>query len=66
MSEKANKAFNNAIASKLGKKPAKPDPDELVERAGAAIEELQTTFAELAELAGATLEEEPEEEEEEE
>ncbi len=51
MSESAKAAFNDQLRNKVaGKAPVekKAPPEELVERAGAAIEELQAVIAELA------------------
>ncbi len=56
----AKQQFNEALRSKVAGKPAekKADPEELVERAGAAMAELQDV---IAELAGVSTEEAPEE-----
>ncbi len=50
MTESAKKSFNEALRGKVAGRPAekKAVPEELVERAAAAIEELQAVIAELA------------------
>ncbi len=58
-------AFNQQLKNKVAGKPVeeKASPEEVVERAGAALEELTAAFSELAELAGVSKEEEAPEEE---
>ncbi len=50
MTESAKQSFNDALRGKVAGQPAekKAAPEELVERAAAAIEELQAVIAELA------------------
>ncbi len=50
MSESAKQAFNDQLRNKAAGKSTekKTAPEELVERAGAAIEELQAVISELA------------------
>ncbi len=50
MTESAKKSFNEALRGKVAGQSAekKAAPEELVERAGAALEELQAVIAELA------------------
>ncbi len=50
MTESAKASFNQKLRQKASGKAAeeKAAPEELVERAGAAIEELQAVIAELA------------------
>ena len=56
----AKQQFNEALRSKVaGKSPEKKaDPEELVERAGAAMAELQDVIAELAGVTAEAGEEE--------
>ncbi len=50
MTESAKQSFNEALRGKMAGQSAekKAAPEELVERAAAAIEELQAVIAELA------------------
>ncbi len=50
MTESAKKSFNEALRGKVAGRAAekKAAPEELVERAATAIEELQAVIAELA------------------
>ncbi len=50
MTESAKKSFNDALRGKVAGQPAekKAAPEELIERAGAALAELQEVIAELA------------------